>query len=97
VAFENIPGDVPVLDVGGKLLALHPFRTQKGEPRFGLSEVLPAKMNGREVVEWMQPFGGVRLVFPTPVECEDALRRLLAACESLKAKPRAERPFDAGA
>lgn len=93
MAFEPIPGDVPVLETGSKLVALHPFKTQKGEARFGISEVIPAKMNGREVSAWSQPYGGIRMTFETPVECEAFLKRALVALESLKVKPRPEAPL----
>lgn len=91
----HIPGDVPVVSTGNRLVALHASKNKAGEPRFSMSEVVPVEMNGREVAAWTSTFGGLRLTFDTPVECEKFLQLALTAVRSLKQQPRAERALDA--
>lgn len=91
MAREGIPGTVPVVECGRKLLALHSLKTSKGEQRFAISEVVPSKMAGRQVEEWTTVYQGVSIWFETPVETEDFFRKGLVALDSLKSKPVQER------
>lgn len=92
----EIAGDVPVLEVAGKLLALHPTTNKAGEPRFAMTEVVPSRMKGREVAAWTGVFDGVRLTFYTPVEAETFFRHGINALDALKVKPRMEAPLPSG-
>lgn len=89
----EIAGDVPCISAGGKLLALHPTKTKAGEARFAMSEVVPSRMDGRNVAAWTGVFQGVRLTFDTAVQAEAFFRSGLTALDGLKVKPRPEAPL----
>lgn len=91
---ENIPGTAPVVECGRKLVALHWLTTSKGETRFAMSEVIPAKMNGREVEEWQSVYQGLSLWFDTPVECAEFLQACSTGLGAYKVRPRIEVPLD---
>lgn len=93
----SLPGDTPVVEFAGALCALHPFKTKSGEVRLGFTQVTPKSMNGREVAEWTQPYGGMRFAFQDPVDAERSFQRALTALGTLKAQaPRAEKPLPSG-
>lgn len=91
----TFPAGCPVVTVGKKLLAMHVVAGKDGSA-FAISEVVPVAMSddGR-VARWNPTFGGVRLLFSDPVDCENALTRLLVALRSLQVEPRKEAKLDA--